>query len=99
MEQQVTQNKLKEKEEVSPNLVMSPGKMRVIKRNGKVVSFEDEKIKVAIMKAFLAVEGGSAAGSSRIHEEVDQMAQEFQSAAAQRLATPSGCALPRLRST
>ena len=77
MEQQVTQNKLKEKEEVSPNLVMSPGKMRVIKRNGKVVSFEDEKIKVAIMKAFLAVEGGSAAGSSRIHEEVDQMAQDI----------------------
>ena len=77
MEQQVTQNKAKEKEEVSPNLVMSPGKMRVIKRNGKVVSFEDEKIKVAIMKAFLAVEGGSAAGSSRIHEEVDQMAQDI----------------------
>ena len=77
MEQQATQNKLKEKEEVSPNLVMSPGKMRVIKRNGKVVSFEDEKIKVAIMKAFLAVEGGSAAGSSRIHEEVDQMAQDI----------------------
>ena len=44
MEQQVTQNKSKEKEEVSPNLVMSPGKMRVITRNGKVVSFEDEKI-------------------------------------------------------
>ena len=77
MEQQLTQNKSKEKEEVSPNLVMSPGKMRVIKRNGKVVSFEDEKIKVAIMKAFLAVEGGSAAGSSRIHEEVDQMAQDI----------------------
>ena len=77
MEQQVTQDKSKEKEEVSPNLVMSPGKMRVIKRNGKVVSFEDEKIKVAIMKAFLAVEGGSAAGSSRIHEEVDQMAQDI----------------------
>ena len=77
MEQQATQNKSKEKEEVSPNLVMSPGKMRVIKRNGKVVSFEDEKIKVAIMKAFLAVEGGSAAGSSRIHEEVDQMAQDI----------------------
>ena len=45
----------------------APGKLRVIKRNGKVVSFEEEKIKVAIMKAFLAVEGGTAAGSSRIH--------------------------------
>ena len=77
MEQQVTQNQVEEKEVNSPNLVMAPGKMRVIKRNGKVVSFEEEKIKVAIMKAFLAVEGGSAAGSSRIHEEVDQMAQEI----------------------
>jgi ribonucleoside-diphosphate reductase alpha chain len=56
---------------------MAPGKIRVIKRNGKVVSFEEEKIKVAIMKAFLAVEGGTAAGSSRIHEEVDQMAQDI----------------------
>ena len=56
---------------------MTPGKMRVIKRNGKVVSFEEEKIKVAIMKAFLAVEGGTAAGSSRIHEAVEQMTKDI----------------------
>jgi len=77
MEQQVTQNTPEEKKEIAPNQVMAPGKIRVIKRNGKVVSFEEEKIKVAIMKAFLAVEGGTAAGSSRIHEEVDQMAQDI----------------------
>ena len=77
MEQQATQNTTEEKKELAPNQVMAPGKIRVIKRNGKVVSFEDEKIKVAIMKAFLAVEGGTAAGSSRIHEEVDQMAQDI----------------------
>ena len=70
MEQQLTQENNKSKE-ASSNVVLTPGKMRVIKRNGKVVSFEEEKIKVAIMKAFLAVEGGSAAGSSRIHENVD----------------------------
>ncbi len=70
MEQQITQEKNKEIEAPS-NVALSPGKMRVIKRNGKVVSFEEEKIKVAIMKAFLAVEGGAAAGSSRIHENVD----------------------------
>ena len=52
---------------------LSPGKMRVIKRNGKVVGFENEKIKIAIMKAFLAVEGGAAAGSSRIHENVEEL--------------------------
>lgn len=36
----------------------APGKLRVIKRNGKVVAFEDDKIKVAITKAFLAIESG-----------------------------------------
>ena len=76
MDQQITQTQT-EKEELSPNLVMTPGKMRVIKRNGKVVSFEEEKIKVAIMKAFLAVEGGTAAGSSRIHEAVEQMTKDI----------------------
>ena len=70
MEQQLTQENNKSTE-ASSNVALTPGKMRVIKRNGKVVSFEEEKIKVAIMKAFLAVEGGSAAGSSRIHENVD----------------------------
>ncbi len=39
----------------------APGKLRVIKRNGKVVAFEDDKIKVAITKAFLAIESGNAA--------------------------------------
>ena len=34
----------------------APGKLRVIKRNGKVVAFEEDKIKVAITKAFLATE-------------------------------------------
>ena len=76
MDQQITQTQTK-KEELSPNLVMTPGKMRVIKRNAKIVAFEEEKIKVAIMKAFLAVEGGTAAGSSRIHEVVEQMTKEI----------------------
>ena len=70
MEQQITKENKVESESVS-NIALTPGKMRVIKRNGKVVSFEEEKIKVAIMKAFLAVEGGAAAASSRIHENVD----------------------------
>jgi len=48
----------------------APGQLRVIKRNGKVVSYDDDKITVAISKAFLAVEGGTAAASSRIHDVV-----------------------------
>ena len=47
--------------------------MRVIKRNGTVVPFEDSKISVAITKAFLAVEGGTAAASTRIHETVAKL--------------------------
>ena len=31
----------------------APGKLRVIKRNGKVVAFENEKIQVAVTKASL----------------------------------------------
>lgn len=46
----------------------APGQLRVIKRNGTVVPFEDSKVSVAITKAFLAVEGGTAAASTRIHE-------------------------------
>ena len=44
----------------------APDQYRVIRRNGKVTSFDREKIKVAVTKAFLAVEGGNAAASSTI---------------------------------
>jgi ribonucleoside-diphosphate reductase alpha chain len=50
--------------------------MRVIKRNGTVVPFEDSKISVAITKAFLAVEGGTAAASTRIHETVAKLTEQ-----------------------
>jgi len=49
----------------------APGQYRVIRRNGKVTTFDREKIKVAVTKAFLAVEGGHAAASTRIHEMVN----------------------------
>ena len=51
----------------------APGQYRVIRRNGKVTTFDREKIKVAVTKAFLAVEGGHAAASTRIHEMVDEI--------------------------
>jgi ribonucleoside-diphosphate reductase alpha chain len=51
----------------------APGQLRVIKRNGSVVSYSESKISVAITKAYLAVEGGNAAASSRIHESVKQL--------------------------
>lgn len=51
-------------------LATAPGSLRVIKRNGTLVSYDASKIAIAISKAFLAVEGGSAADSSRVHQQV-----------------------------
>ncbi|AOU98739.1 ribonucleoside-diphosphate reductase subunit alpha [Acidihalobacter yilgarnensis] len=53
------------------------GQYRVIRRNGKQTHFDADKIKVAMTKAFLAVEGGSAAASSRIHETVDALTRQI----------------------
>jgi len=55
----------------------APGQIRVIKRNGTLVPYDDSKIAVAIAKAFLAVEGGPAAASSRIHETVQQLSEQI----------------------
>ena len=43
MEQQVRQEKKEETTEVSPNLVMTPGKLRVIKRTGKLLPLTKKK--------------------------------------------------------
>jgi ribonucleoside-diphosphate reductase alpha chain len=45
----------------------------VVRRNGKLTSFDKNKIAVAMTKAFLAVEGGQAAASSRVHETVERL--------------------------
>lgn len=66
----------------------APGQMRVIKRNGTVVPLDDSKIAVAMTKAFLAVEGGTAAASSRIHETVSTLTQQVISIFQRRM--PSG---------
>ena len=48
----------------------APGLLKVIKRTGEVVPYNDDKIAIAMTKAFLAVEGGSGAASPRIRELV-----------------------------
>ena len=45
----------------------------VVRRNGKLTGFDKNKIAVAMTKAFLAVEGGQAAASSRVHETVAKL--------------------------
>ncbi|MEH6591314.1 MAG: ribonucleoside-diphosphate reductase subunit alpha [Halioglobus sp.] len=66
----------------------APGQIRLIKRNGTVVPFETSKISVAITKAFLAVEGGTAAASSRIHETVAKLTEQVTATFQRRM--PSG---------
>ena len=63
----------------------APGQFRVIRRNGKVTAYSREKIAVAMTKAFLAVEGGNAAASSRIHEIVEQLAEQVEYALTRRI--------------
>lgn len=48
---------------------------RIIRRNGAVVSFEPNKIAVALMKAFLAVHGTQGAASASVREDVDQLTE------------------------
>ncbi|HUL12689.1 MAG TPA: ribonucleoside-diphosphate reductase subunit alpha [Methylococcaceae bacterium] len=66
----------------------APGEVRVIRRNGKVTGFDASKINVAITKAFLAVEGSTAAASRRIHETVAELTDQVVRALFRRL--PSG---------
>lgn len=49
---------------------------QVIRRNGAVTPFDGSKISVALTKAFLAVEGGTAAASRRVHEIVADLAAQ-----------------------
>lgn len=58
----------------------APGQYRIIRRNGKVTSYDRDKIKIAVTKAFLAVEGGEAAASGRIRETVEGITNQVEGA-------------------
>ena len=68
-------------------MATAPGQMRVIKRNGMVGSYNEDKIAVAITKAFLAVEGGNAAASARIHDIVAKLAAQVTATFKRRMPT------------
>ena len=63
----------------------SPDQLRVIRRNGTMTPYDASKIEVAMTKAFLAVEGGNAAASDRIHEMVRTMTTDISDAFNRRL--------------
>ena len=48
---------------------------KVIRRNGAVVGFEPAKISIAMTKAFIAVNGGTAAASAGVREQVARLTQ------------------------
>lgn len=57
----------------------APASVRVIRRDGSVSPFDANKISVAMTKAFLAVERGDAAVSSRIHHVVSGLTEQVES--------------------
>ncbi len=61
------------------------GHYRVIRRNGKVTSFDLSKISVAMTKAFINVEGGTAAASTRIHRTVESLTEQVVNALTRRM--------------
>jgi ribonucleoside-diphosphate reductase alpha chain len=74
---------------LSPSLTATaPGQLKIIKRNGTVVPYTADKISVAMTKAFLAVEGGTAAASPRIRELVQELADQMTATFKRRM--PSG---------
>lgn len=62
-----------------------PGVYKAIRRNNKVTAFDPGKIQVAMTKAFLEVEGGAAAASTRIHETVAVLTEQVVHAVTRRL--------------
>lgn len=61
------------------------GQYRVIRRNGKVTAFDPDKISIAMTKAFINVEGGTAAASIRIHQKVEALTERVLNALTRRL--------------
>lgn len=65
----------------------APGQLNVIRRNGTLTPFDANKIAVAVTKAFLAVEGTTAADSNRIHETVLSLVHKITNAFVRRMPT------------
>ena len=59
----------------APSPVSAYQGYQIIRRNGAVVSFEPNKIAVALMKAYLAVHGTQGAASASVRETVDGLTE------------------------
>ncbi|NIX75845.1 ribonucleoside-diphosphate reductase subunit alpha [Microvirga terricola] len=61
----------------SPATARAEPGYQIIRRNGGVTPFDASKIGIALTKAFLGVEGSTAAASRRVHEVVESLTQEI----------------------
>lgn len=68
-------------------LTTTPGLLKVIRRNGTLTPFNANKISIAMTKAFLAVEGDTAAGSARINETVNNLVKKIAEAFLRRMSS------------
>lgn len=77
-----------ENSELDVSITTTPGTLKIIKRNRNIVTFDSSKIKVAITKAYIAVEGSNAVASNRIRDQIESLTQQVISVFNRRL--PSG---------
>lgn len=74
METHIAQSQQKSIHLTNPALLATePGQLRVIRRNGELAVYDEDRIAVAIKKAFLAVEGEHATNSERIQHVANQL--------------------------
>ncbi|MFA6302556.1 MAG: ribonucleoside-diphosphate reductase subunit alpha [Legionella sp.] len=69
----------------------APGLLKTIKRNGKVVVYDDYKINKAITNAYIAVEGDNATASDRVRLQIAELTTQITQVFKRRL--PGGGAI------
>ena len=84
----IEENKTETAKTTTKKAAVSPGQLRIIKRNGSVVDFDGSKIEIAITKAFLAVHTSAAAASSSVHKRVTSLSNQVEDIFRKRM--PSG---------
>src|SRR5437868_456258 len=67
---------------------LQPGQLHVMRRDNRTIApFNPDKIKVAITKAYLAVEGDNVVASRRVHEVVEEVTLQVSKAISRYLNT------------
>ena len=64
-------------QQARPTTGNSAVEFKVLRRNGSVADFQPDKIKTAMMKAFLAVEGEGGTVSSKIKDQVSKLTEQI----------------------